>query len=136
MSKEERGEVVRVSSGKAGNLVALGVHALLVGNIVASLDSPRSSIAGVCANRAACKQAGSGADSRAWSRTTKGCTDRSTCRGSESGAGNSPGCRAVLRRLLWRNPNLLLCVVPAYGFLAHEKIEGFARRGHHRNARA
>jgi hypothetical protein len=44
----ERGR--RVSSGEAWNLVALGVHALLVGNVVAPLDSPRSSITGVGAH--------------------------------------------------------------------------------------
>ena len=94
----ERGR--RVSSGETWNLVALGVHAVLVGNIVASLDGPRSSIAGIGTNRTTCKQAGSGAGSRAWSRMAEGCADRPAYCGSESGAGNSPGYRAVLRRFV------------------------------------
>lgn len=133
--RKRRGERWRrVSSGEAWNLVALGVHALLVGDVVTSLDSPRSSIARVSANRAACEQAGTGADSRSWSRTTKGCADRSTCCGPQSGAGSSPGDRAVLCRLLWRNPNLLLGVMPAQSLFAYEKIEGLSGRRHHCNA--
>ena len=84
------------------------------------MDGPRSSIAGVGTNRTACKQAGPGTYSRAWPWMAYGRADRSACRGSESGAGNSPGYRAVLCRLLWGNPNLLLRVVPAYSFFAHE----------------
>jgi len=117
-------------------LVALGVHALLVGDIVAPLDSPRSSIAGIGPNRATGEQAGSGADSRPGSRTSYGRTDRTACRGPESGAGNGSGDRAILQRLLRGNPNLLVSVTPAQSLLAYEKIEGLAWRGHYRNARA
>ena len=76
------------------------------------------------------------AHGRAWSRSTNRCADRSACCSPKGGAGNSPGCRAILRRLLRGNPNLLLGVVTAEGFLAHKKIERFAGRGHHGDTRA
>jgi hypothetical protein len=65
-----------------------------------------------------------------------GRADRSACRRPESGASNSAGDRAILRRLLRGNPNLLFCVTPAQSLFPYEKIEGLARRGHHGNARA
>src|SRR5215470_9664518 len=107
-----------VSSREARNLIPLGVHALLVGDIVASLDRPCSSITVVPTNRAASEQAGTGAHGRAWSGRTKRCADRAAGRSTESGAGYSPGRRATLRRLLRRNPDLLLGVVAAERFLA------------------
>src|SRR5215813_654664 len=112
-----------VSSREARNLIPLGVHALLVGDVVTSLDRPCSSITIVPTNRTASEQAGTGAH---------GCArSRSTSRRPESGAGNSSGCGAILRRLLRGNPNLLLGVVAAERFFADEKIERFTGRRHH-----
>src|SRR5215475_3496523 len=124
-----------VSSREARNLIPLGVHALLVGDIVASLNRPCSSITIVPINRTASEQAGTGPHGCARSRSTKRGADRAAGRRPKSGAGNSSGCGAILRRLLRGNPDLLLGVVAADGFLADEKIERFTGRGHHGDTR-
>src|SRR5262245_3594891 len=120
-----------VSSREARNLIPLGVHALLVGDVVTSLDRPCSSITIVPTNRTASEQAGTGAHGCARSRSTKRRADSAAGRRPESGAGNSSGCGAILRRLLRGNPNLLLGVVAAERFFADEKIERFTGRRHH-----
>ena len=117
-------------------MVALGVHALLVSDIVAPLDGPRRPIPGVGTDRATRKQTGSGTDSCSGSRTAEGSADRTTRRRPKSSARSGSSDRAIRRRLLRRNPNLLFGVLPAQGLFTHEEIEGLAGRGHHRNTRA
>jgi hypothetical protein len=113
-------------------LVSFGVHALLVGDIVALLQREAGSIPGMRASRGACEQSRSGAYACAYSGMTSGGADRH----SSDSAHRSPNRRTahgVLRGgCLGIDASLPISKLPAHAVIGDKNFEGFSRRRHHR----
>ena len=96
-SRRWRGLIARCCGNR--HLVALGVHALYVGDVVAVLQGVSGALVGAGPGRASQQQSTARADSGAAGRLASGGTDQRSGRGTDGRAGDGTRGTAVHRRL-------------------------------------
>jgi hypothetical protein len=120
----------------ARNLIPLGIHALLVGIVVTSLDlSPGAICLGRSQGRSSQKPSPC-SDGSPWTYIAGGRTDQGTRGGSQGAAGDRSSGQIFIDGLVGIPLGLVLGPLTTDGVVGLEGLPGFAIAGHHHNTRA
>ncbi len=134
----------RISGPRAtrdGNLIALEVHALHVGDIVATLHGHGRSLRIARADRGAAEQSRTGSHRGSRRRATRSGADGGPEGGAHQGPDDGPAHRVLRRGLVRGGPRLLESPLTTHGIVALELLEVLPRaredhdagtRGHRR----
>src|SRR5215813_6907708 len=118
------------------NLIALGVHALHVRDVVAALHRESGAIGVADTNGRSPEKTGSRADGRAESRTTSRGPDGRPERGADHRADRRASRRVDRTRFIGRSPRLRQGPLPACPVITLELLEAPAAARQHHDARA
>ncbi len=117
-----------------GDLMPLGVHALLIRNVVALLDGEIGRLPGAGPDCSPTEQAHASSDGRACPGMARGCPKERSQRGGDQRADRCTSGGVFRRRRARRELCLLLRPLPAHAVVGLELLERHAVPGHDRDA--